>query len=183
MCIRDRKYTDAQLKAAYDEDWTATVDPQLEYDVLLFPASFAQDATDATRRARLIEAEGKARRAISAIQAGATLQEAAAASSGAQLIPAQKRLLSEDDPLYRSLGQVAPGGVLQDPVHEMGGMCVIRVVRFDQRTKTPYEMAKRYVEEGLKRKAEQDLRDSFEEHLLARSGFRMDSKAAERIVR
>jgi len=44
-------------------------------------------------------------------------------------------------------------------------------------------MAKRYVEEGLKRKAEQDLRDSFEEHLLARSGFRMDSKAAERIVR
>ena len=37
-----------------DEDWTATVDPQLEYDVLLFPASFAQDATDATRRARLI---------------------------------------------------------------------------------------------------------------------------------
>ena len=181
--LGEMKYTDEQLRAAYEEDWTATVDPQLEYDVLLFPASFAQDATDATRRARLIEAEGKARRAISAIQAGATLQEAAAASSGAQLIPAQKRLLSEDDPLYRSLGQVAPGGVLQDPVHEMGGMCVIRVKSFDQRKKTPYEMAKRYVEEGLKRKAEQDLRDSFEEHLLARSGFRMDSKAAERIVR
>ena len=78
---------------------------------------------------------------------------------------------------------VPAGKIDAEPVYDMGAMCIIRVRKFEPRKKTPYDMAKRYVEESLKRQVEQSMRDNFEEQLLMRSGFRLDSGAAERITR
>lgn len=181
--LSETKFTEARLKQAYDKDWTATVDPVLEYDAVMVPLGVSGDVTDAERQVKQNVAESSARKIIASIQKGMSIEDALTKNQGISMLSAQRRVVMEDDPLYTMVAGVPAGKIAAEPVYDMGAMCIIRVRKFEPRKKTPYDMAKRYVEESLKRQVEQSMRDNFEEQLLMRSGFRLDSGAAERITR
>jgi hypothetical protein len=105
------------------------------------------------------------------------LEQLHASYPNTQLLLEQKRVVIEDSDLDHLLANVPAGTVLPQPYRDMGGWCVIRMTDYQPRQKTPYDMAKPYVVDSLKREIERDLRQDFASHLLQSARFVLNDQA------
>ncbi len=167
------------LRDHYDREWTETVSPMLDYDILIVPAPFDPNETDYQHQQKLAQAYEAATRIIARAMSGASLEDIAAANPSFQFLPEQRRVVNDDSPLQDLVATLGPGDVAASPYEDFDGWCVIRVREYQPRQKTPYEMARRYVLDSFQQEYEDDFRSGFESAFLKRINFQFDARAAQ----
>ena len=169
-----REFEEERIEQYYEQEWTATIDPLLDYDALIVLVPYDENKTEQERQETLEQARERANELIALANSGASLEQLHASYPNTQLLLEQKRVVMEDSDLDHLLANVPAGTVLPQPYRDMGGWCVIRMTDYQPRQKTPYDMAKHYVVDLLRREVENELRSDFNTHLLTEKRFRLN---------
>lgn len=172
-----REFEEERIEQYYEQEWTATIDPLLDYDALIVLVPYDENKTEQERQETLEQARERANELIALANSGASLEQLHASYPNTQLLLEQKRVVMEDSDLDHLLANVPAGTVLPQPYRDMGGWCVIRMTDYQPRQKTPYDMAKPYVVDSLKRQIEMDFRQDFASHLLQNARFVLNDQA------
>ncbi len=171
------EFEEEQIEQHYEREWTATIDPLLDYDALIVLVPYDDSKTQQERQETLEQARERANELIALANSGASLEQLHAFYPDTELLLEQKRVVMEDSDLDHLLANVPSGTVLPQPYRDMGGWCVIRMTDYQPRQKTPYDMAKPYVVDSLKREIERDFRQDFASHLLRNARFVLSDQA------
>ena len=166
------EFTDEQIRDYYDTKWQGYVDPMLRYDCLMVPVAVAPDASEAERDAAKAEAYDRAMEIIARLNSGTSFEQAAG-QEGVQALTGQSRAVNGGDEWELIARGLSPGQVAGEPIYDSGAMCVVRLGKFEDKRKTPFEMAKSGVVDSLRREAENAIRADFENQLFERYHFRL----------
>lgn len=176
-------FEEGRIREAYDKEWAATVDPQLQYDVIVVPPGVSGGATPDERGTAEKNALAKAKELIKRIRGGVRFEDVATGDATLHVMLGQSRLVPERSAIAPLVAAVRSGEVAAEPYEDFGGYCVIRVVKYEPRHKMPYELARGYIVDSFRRGAENDIRRSLEPVLLTKKRFVFDREAAEKICR
>jgi hypothetical protein len=137
-------FDDSRIRALYDSKFTASFDPQIQYDLLVVRIDAPANARPEEREAAVSNAQAKAEALIRRIHDG-TRFDSLAGEAGVQLMTGQSRTVNESSALFPLVSGLKSGDVAPQPYEDFGGFCVLRVNQYEPRRKMPYDLAKNYI--------------------------------------
>jgi parvulin-like peptidyl-prolyl isomerase len=170
-------FDESRIRDAYEKKFTATFDPLLEYDLLLIPLGVPANATPEQRESARTNAQARAEALIKRIQDGASF-DSIAHEPGLQLMAGQSRVVREGSALFPLVTGLKPGEVAKEPYEDFGGLCLIRVNKYEPRRKMPYDLARNYIINDFRTEALGELRANFEPALLTKYHFALGAPPA-----
>ena len=170
-------FDENRIREAYDSKFTATFEPQIQYDVLVVPIGAPANAKPEEREAAVSNAQAKAEALIRRVQEG-TRFDSLVGEPGVQFMGGQSRTVREGSALFPIVSNLKSGEVAAQPYEDFGGFCVLRVNKYEERRKMPYDLAKNYIVQDFRTQALGDLRRNFESVLLTRHHFTFGPPAA-----
>lgn len=170
-------FDETRIRDAYDSKFTATFEPQIQYDVLVVPIGAPANAKPEEREVAVSNAQAKAEALIRRIQDG-TRFDSLVSEPGVQFMGSQSRTVREGSALFPLVSSLKSGEVAAQPYEDFGGFCVLRVNKYEERRKMPYDLAKNYIVQDFRAQALGDLRRDFESVLLNKHHFTFGPPAA-----
>lgn len=169
--VADALVDESRLQEHYDKQWSATIDPMMEYDAIVVRRSVAEGASPAEREEADARARIQAESLIHRLQTGESFEGIAQSSSELLVMSNQRRAVNEGSDLEKTVAAVPAGRVASRPYDDFGGYCVIRVNQYQPRLKTPYEMAKPYIREEIIWREKANISKALDEDLLSSRHF------------
>ena len=175
-------FPESRIRDIYDQNFTATLDALLQYDVLIVPTAVPPNATAEARETARTNALARAQDLIQRIQGGASFDTLAGSEAGVRLLSGQSRVVPDSSALAPLVAGLNPGEVAAQPYNfeDFGGYGVIRVKQYDPRRKQPYNIARNYILVSLRDDAMPDLMRHFESFLLDKYHFAFGPPATAR---